>query len=758
MRRFFRTPAFVAMLVGLACALTGVMEPLNHILWNVYYRAAPHHASDLATIVKLESSTNKTAGGRWSTGDIALLLAKVEAGAPRRIFIDATLNAGLDPRGDMALRRAIDRARQPVTFVARSLVRDKVDAGTIDLPARSLIGRAPVAVSVWNVNFLDVGISAPYAVSIGNRQYPTFSAELAGVRSGAQDRFYPDFSVDPDQIPTIAAQVIELGRSDAKSLREKTVIISDEDAPRQIRYFGRDPIPPVRLDVAGAEGLRKGMSARIGWLPVLALACLLVGIGSETRRRFLKLFVYALAVFVTFALPVFLRDSGVVSDPEAAMATLGYYFIARAWQRFRHRVRHTSVSGLPNLRALTAEPLAPGRDVVIMVIARYEEILATLPKDLHVECVRQIARRISVGAGSSVVHHGEGGHFAWTEIARPLDTLLGHLDGLRAMFSAPLMIGQHTFDTNIHFGVDRNEGLDSLTRVNSALASANEALSNCRAVEIFEAGRLAEAPWELSLHARIDEGLRNGDIWLAFQPLWDFAAQRICGAEALIRWNHPTRGAIAPDAFILQAERAGRIDALTYWVLERAITAALDLNALGAPFQMSINLSAQMVDKPDLVANLNDVVRRRGIDSAMITIEVTETSGVQNRAAARYNLSRLREMGFRLSIDDFGTGEASLTYLAELPSDELKLDRRFVSRMITHERERQIVRSTIELAHALGQTVVAEGIEDSATFALLHEMKCDHAQGYFIARPMPFEDMRVLYLSNGTSKMVSVHA
>jgi predicted signal transduction protein with EAL and GGDEF domain len=121
-----------------------------------------------------------------------------------------------------------------------------------------------------------------------------------------------------------------------------------------------------------------------------------------------------------------------------------------------------------------------------------------------------------------------------------------------------LQIGTHTFDTNIHFGLDRNEGLDALTRINSALASANDALTNGRPVEVFEAERLADAPWELSLHARIDEGLRNGDIWLAFQPQWDYRTGRISGAEALIRWNHPTRGFIAPDAFILQAERAGR--------------------------------------------------------------------------------------------------------------------------------------------------------------------------------------------------------
>lgn len=394
-----------------------------------------------------------------------------------------------------------------------------------------------------------------------------------------------------------------------------------------------------------------------------------------------------------------------------------------------------------------------GQDVVVAVIARYEEIMATLPKDLHGECAQQIARRLSVGSGGGDIYHGDGGHFAWTEEARPLEMQLSHLEGLRALFSAPLQIGPHTFDTNIHFGLDRNEGLDSLTRVNSALASANEALVNGRSIELFEANRLAEAPWELSLHARIDEGLRNGDIWLAFQSQWDIGSQSMCGAEALIRWNHPTRGPIAPDAFILQAERAGRIDALTYWVLNEAITAALELNAMGDRFQMSVNLSAQMVDKPDLVANFAEIVDRRGIDASLLTVEVTETSSVRNRPAAVHNLTMLRNLGFRLSIDDFGTGEASLAYLADLPSDELKLDRRFISRILNSDRDHKIVLNTIALAHALGQAVVAEGIEDGATYHMLRAMGCDMAQGYFLGRPQPFAAFVASYAESRLSQI-----
>ena len=424
----------------------------------------------------------------------------------------------------------------------------------------------------------------------------------------------------------------------------------------------------------------------------------------------------------------------------------------RIWRRWRLKVMETGHSGLPNFVALASRKVPAGSVIVVAVIGRYDEFLATLPKDLHGECARQIARRFSVGCETGEIFHGEGGHFAWVEGDRETEDQLAHYEGMRALFSAPLLVGGHMFDTNVHFGIDRNSQLDTLTRVNTALASASEALSSGKTLQQFEAKRLANAAWELSLLARIDEGMRNGDIWLAYQPQWEYSEGRISGAEALIRWNDPVRGSIRPDEFILQAERAGRIDALTYWVLENAINAAEAFNVFGPRFQVSINLSAQLVDKPALVSVTEEIVRRRGIDCTLLTVEVTETASVYNRPAAIRNLQQLRAMGFRLSIDDFGTGEASLCYLSDLPSDELKLDRRFVSRIVAHDRDRHIVSSTINLAHALGQVVVAEGIEDMATFDMLRRMGCDIGQGYYIGRPETFEQLRARYMAIGNGR------
>lgn len=744
MLKKLRTPLYLALLIPALLAFTDFLTPIDHGFWNVRYKLNQHPANASTVIVELSGDGEHLDSATVASPRLARVLEQVRRQMPYRVFVDAPVKYGADLAGDRQLEKTIRDFGSGVSLVVRSQSVGSLDHEFTNrdfrMPPRALSDVAPVVVSVWNANFLDYAVSSPYAVKVDGKNYPTFAAVLAGNRTSGKETFEPDFLIDPDSIPRVGEDSLLSGAYTPGLLTGRTVVVTQAGNAPLIGYFGKGRLHPLAVDIAGASGLAKPFALSLGQLPLLVLVWLIVRAGSRMASRRRKVALHGLATAMPFMLPPMLQLVGITVDVGAAMLCLGLYGGARIWQLRVRRVQHTSTSGLPNLLALSAHPFEVGRDVIVAVIGRYEEILTTLPKDLHGECARQIARRLSVGSGIEAIFNGEGGHFAWTEEARPLEMQLNHLEGLRALFSAPLQIGAFTFDTNIHFGLDRNEGLDAQTRVNSALASANDALNSGRSVELFEAERLAEASWELSLHARIDEGLRNGEIWLAYQSQWDMRLGVPCGAEALIRWNHPTRGPIAPDAFILQAERAGRIDALTYWVVDEAITAALALNARGQHFQMSINLSAQMVDKPSLVANFAEIVRRRNIDARLLTVEVTETSSVRNRPAAVQNLSQLRAMGFRLSIDDFGTGEASLAYLADLPSDELKLDRRFVSKLLTHDRERHIIRSTIGLAHALGQTVVAEGIEDEATYRALMELGCDVGQGYFLGRPQPFAE------------------
>jgi EAL domain-containing protein (putative c-di-GMP-specific phosphodiesterase class I) len=600
-----------------------------------------------------------------------------------------------------------------------------------------------VAVSAWNVNFLSFALNSPASVEVGGKILP--SVAIAGSHNLRMDQLiYPDFRMDPATIPVVDAKALLAGNAPTARVVQSDVFLTstNPDIDTAVGYLGRGRVPGAMMDIAGMEGASKGKPMVLGSQALLAFFSALVLLGQRLRPRWAKLLTYSVLTLGLLVMPGLLRGAGVILDLGPAFIAALAYAPLRSSQKWRRRMQLTNnASGLPNIGALAAQAISRSDDVVAVSVSQYEQMLASLPQEFHGECARQIARRLSLGAGDREIFDNDNGHFVWIEDSKPLDTLIEHLEGLKALFSSPLVIHGHVLDTNIHFGLDRNIESKPISRIQSALASATEAQGKGKLYEEFGQQRLAQSSWELSLHARIDAGLRNGDIWLALQPQYDFRNGRISGAEALIRWDDPERGAIPPDAFILQAERVGRIDKITYWVLEKSIAMARELNRIAGPFQISVNLSARLVDHPALVQRIADIVRETKADCSLITFEITETFSMANRAEAKRNLSALRAMGFRLSIDDFGTGQASLAYLAEIPSDEIKLDRRFVQAITTDERERIIVDSVIKLAHALGQEVVAEGIEDGATLEALRQLGCDLAQGYHIGRPMKFAQL-----------------
>ncbi len=233
--------------------------------------------------------------------------------------------------------------------------------------------------------------------------------------------------------------------------------------------------------------------------------------------------------------------------------------------------------------------------------------------------------------------------------------------------------------------------------------------------------------------------IADGELTLHYQPQLDVRSGEIVAAEALVRWPHPRLGLVPPLDFLPLAEQAGLMRGLTEWVLEQAVGQCASWRAAGRALAVSVNVSATNLIDAGFTRLVNDLLDRHGLPADALVLEITETSIIAELDRARLVVDELSELGVVVSIDDFGTGFTSLAYLSELSVGELKLDRTFITRMAGDGRDRdlQLVRSTIDLGHALGMRVVAEGIEDGGTLALLGELGCDLAQGYFTGRPEP---------------------
>ena len=237
------------------------------------------------------------------------------------------------------------------------------------------------------------------------------------------------------------------------------------------------------------------------------------------------------------------------------------------------------------------------------------------------------------------------------------------------------------------------------------------------------------------------QAIDRDELYLVFQPQVNIADRMLRGFEALLRWNHPDRGMISPGYFIPLAEKSGLNADMTTYTYKSAIRQLGSLQRSGLSTRVSINISPLILTDLEFPEQLTAQTKEHGVDPSNITIEVTETAATVNIAQYIDILTRLRMRGFGLSIDDFGTGFSSLQQLVRVPFSELKVDITFIKKLLVDDECRSITEISIMLAHKLGMTVVAEGVEDEATFKLLGKLGCDEGQGYWIGKPMPAREI-----------------
>jgi EAL domain-containing protein (putative c-di-GMP-specific phosphodiesterase class I) len=238
----------------------------------------------------------------------------------------------------------------------------------------------------------------------------------------------------------------------------------------------------------------------------------------------------------------------------------------------------------------------------------------------------------------------------------------------------------------------------------------------------------------------IRAGLEADQVETFFQPKVTVADRRVVGAECLVRWRHPERGLIQPSAFISVAEEHGLIDGLTMAVFRKAMTHLREWTRLGHDLKVSVNVSMDNLTRLDLPEVFADIAGQAGVELGQVILEMTESRLMSDIATSLEIITRLRLKGFGLSIDDFGTGYSSMEKLKQLPFTELKVDRTFVCGATKDDVARAILESSVQMGHALGMSVVAEGAETQEDWDLLAAVSCDEVQGYFVARPMPAEE------------------
>ena len=418
-------------------------------------------------------------------------------------------------------------------------------------------------------------------------------------------------------------------------------------------------------------------------------------------------------------------------------------------ERFREAVVQAIASAASAGRTATAQPLA----VLTLDLDRFKHVNDVLGYAFGDRLLQAVAGRLTdlLPCADDMVARLGGNEFAL--LLQGADAVAAHhiAQRIAQSFEVPLAFGDQTVDLSagIGFACWPGHAADAdtlLSRSEIAMYAAKRKLSG--ALQYDASFDLASSQ-TLSLLTELRHAVEHNELRLYLQPKVPLHGQASVAAEALVRWQHPQRGLVPPMEFIPFAEQTGFVRQLTFWMFEQVARLLSDPRTAGMSLCVSVNLSTRDLLDPELSDRLADLLARYQVPARSFCLEITESAIMDDPQRAEAMLNRLSEQGFKLSIDDFGTGYSSLAYLKRLPVDELKIDKSFVMGMEVGEDDVMIVRSTIDLAHNLGLTVVAEGVETAEIMEHLRTLACDEAQGYHITRPLPVDDFLAWQVRQG---------
>jgi diguanylate cyclase (GGDEF)-like protein/PAS domain S-box-containing protein len=423
-------------------------------------------------------------------------------------------------------------------------------------------------------------------------------------------------------------------------------------------------------------------------------------------------------------------------------------------ERLRHDAFHDALTGLPNRALFTdhvkltiarAKRVATRRFAVLFCdLDRFKVINDSLGHVAGDQLLVEVARRLErcLRQGDTVARVGGD------EFTILLDDLADEAEAvavaarIQTEVAAPIMLSGREVFTTMSIGVAAGTGSysdpeDILRDADTAMYRA-KSLGKARHV-VFDHSMHASAVNLLQIETDLRKALEKEQFYLLYQPIVSLDNFKLCGFEALVRWHHPERGLISPLDFIPIAEETGQIIGIGEWALFEACRQMREWHEKfpqASPIFMSVNLSAKQFNHMLLIAQVDDVLRRTGLNPRQLKLEITEGAVMDNIDAATEMLRQLRDLGVQLAIDDFGTGYSSLSYLHRFPIDTLKIDRSFVTRMSENNENTEIVRTIVVLAQNLGMDVVAEGVETNEQLVLLQKLGCENGQGYFFSKPV----------------------
>ncbi len=687
----------------------------------------------------------------------AKIVDNLFAAGAKRVYYDRTHGSAGTPEGDQKFRAALKKYEGRF-FIGHIGTIDNVDSDASYLgDKKTLFGNEANALSiVARFAPFSLSVDLPYNHFSNENKSKSFSYHISDTRFNEDnaDLFRPDFSIQSSTIPTYSYIDI-YNKNKINALKDKIVVVGlNEFSLGDMVYLpSQGYIPGAYVHIIGAETLHKGQPQNFGWVIVFA-----VGIAISTLLLFMTSYRHFIAtsglILAVFIVVPFLLDAALINvDVLPGFLLILAVIIRSSITRFAENSAQTNrLTGIKNFIALQDGEPQRTETMVAIKVRNFGAIAGRFDKSVEADIYREITRRIALMSPEPEVYQSAD-TLIWMTPHALNEDLLNSLSGINNLSQAyNFVIDQQPLEVSLAFGVEADVERPVEARLIDALANAENAARANQLYSVASDKAREHESRKLDLLTHFDNAINNGEIWAAYQPKINPKTGRFKSAEALARWSNEAIGTISAAEFITLAESNNRILELTIAMLDHSMKALKLTESVMPGFNISVNISPRLLLNPNFENFILNALQSHNVRACCLTLEIIETDKL-DMAHAEPVLNRLSQHGIRLSVDDYGTGQATLDYLRTETFHEIKIDRKFISKMDVNKSDREMVEATIKMSHSLNKTVVAEGVEHGLIGEMLSDMGCDEVQGFYYAHPMTCDNlMAMLEAQERTSK------
>jgi len=736
----------VVAIMAILAIVTGIGDTVDRQIRQLRYEVVEHNQSGNIVFVAMDDKSLKVIGDfPWKRSTHANLINSLQDKNIKKLGFDVGfVTDAANVKDDIAMETAIKSSKFPVGLAVPG--NDKggeANGNEIEgmWPIERYRNAGAELFSIWtdtNENG-EFEHGNPYVI-VDGKPLKSIALWISGVE--AQAKYLVNWSRSPTKIESYSYSDILNNKIPAGSLEGKTLLVGPDSSVMgdYVLTAQGNYTSGARAQIIAAETLITKDLGSIDKNIVVILTliiCGIIAVFTKGPRKHLQL---ATTGFVLLGVQFFRENEGGQSFPVGEAIgiiaiTMVVVAITEMLNYFHARMTTNEDTGIPNLRAMKLSMKDKGSTIVIQ-LNNHLDILAELGSEGRDKVINKIAKRVELGSNGKPIYQIDTSSLAWRGSGNK-ESDIEQIQSIIALLRPGVPFANGTIDVYVSVGIELDDKLGTEKAVNNASIAASRAQDRGIAWEIYAKDDSDEL-WKISVVSEISNAIKNKHIWVAYQPKVDSKTSVIRGAEALVRWKHPERGDIRPDAFIPLLEKASRTEELTEYMLRQA---AHDFSELETE-NIAVNVSPTMIGEGVLKNMIKKVLKESGFDPARLTIEVTESEKFGNEQAVR-ELEEIKKLGVKISIDDYGMGNSTVNYLRILPADELKIDRSFIANVLANQSDRMVVASTIHLAHEIGLKVVAEGVESSEIQAYLNELNCDFIQGYHTGKPVSFEQFKL---------------